>query len=64
MVTVDTTNRHLVSLGGNRVVVMSPPRMLTKQQAFELAAWLVVTAEMLDGEAPTLEEARAAIENA
>ena len=43
---VETMNRHLVSLHGDRVAIMMPPRgPISRDEALVLAAWLVVCAE-------------------
>ena len=44
---IDTTNNFLVGLLGNKVVIQRNVgwRALTKQEALNLAAWLVVLAD-------------------
>ena len=40
---IDTTNRQLVSVRGDAIVVINPPHSpLTKQEALTFAAYLVV----------------------
>ena len=40
--TIDTTNTFLVSLTGERVHILNPPRgPMSQQDALALAAWLV-----------------------
>lgn len=47
---VDPTNRHLVSSTGAKVIVGGfMPRQLTREQACELAAWLVTMADIAGG---------------
>jgi len=42
---IDTTNRHMVSLKGDKVVVLHPPwREMTADEALVFAAWLVTVA--------------------
>jgi hypothetical protein len=39
---IDTTNKHLVSSQGERIVIMLPPRgPIEKDDALTLAAWIV-----------------------
>jgi hypothetical protein len=40
---IDTMNKFLVSVRGDHIVVLNPPRMpITNADALNLAAWLVV----------------------
>ena len=41
---IDTTNWQLVRCRGEKVVVMAPSSIMTKEQALVHAAWLVVMA--------------------
>lgn len=55
-------NRHMVGINGQGIVVLLPPRssqVLTRQEALEFAAWLVVLADPLGEEFPKMiDEAR------
>jgi hypothetical protein len=42
---IDTTNKHLVGIQGTDVVLLSPPRRMSADEAVVLAAWLVVMAQ-------------------
>lgn len=41
----DTLNDFLVGVRGGQIVCLNPPRVMTKQQALRLAAYLVTFAD-------------------
>lgn len=45
-----TFNRYFVGARGEKVVIMTHPGEMTKEQAFNLAAWLVAVATPLPGD--------------
>ena len=46
--TIDTANHFLVSVGGQGISVMNAPRLpMSKDEALNLAAWLVAVADPL-----------------
>lgn len=47
---MDTSNKQLVGVRGENIIVMLPAHRMTKQEALVHAAWLVVLAENNDGE--------------
>jgi hypothetical protein len=59
---MEVTNDRHVGVLRDTLVVMRPPTVLTKQEAINLAAWLVVLADTLDGEAVPFDVVRALIE--
>jgi hypothetical protein len=59
---VETLNKYAVTVSETKVIVGIPPRHLTKQDAVTFAAWVLVMADCLDGDAPTIEEAMMSIE--
>lgn len=43
---IDTTNKHLVGVLGDKVIVMKPPTQpLAREDAMLLAAWLVALSD-------------------
>lgn len=47
---VNVFNKHMVGVKGNNIVIMIPPREMSKEDALILAAWLVALAEEEEGE--------------
>ncbi len=45
---IDTANYEMVGLNGERLVIMRPKMVMTKEEAYSAAAWLFVMAEMID----------------
>ena len=45
---MELMNSQMVSLHGERVVVMAPARAMTKKQALTHAAWLVAVSAAID----------------
>lgn len=45
---IDTSNRQMVGIQGNLVVVVMPKHQMTRDEALLHAAWLVVLASMTD----------------
>jgi len=39
------SNRYFVGLRGMEVVMLNPPRVMTREHALELAAWIVTMAD-------------------
>lgn len=62
---MDVTNFMAVGLKDNKVIILQPPqRALTKLEALEFAAWIVVNAdccEPLVDDSPCFEDYREAI---
>lgn len=45
---IDTCNRHMVGVQGDKIGIGMPPRtLMTKEEALVLAAWLVALADPL-----------------
>ncbi len=43
---IDTTNKHLVGVQGESIVIMNPPRWpMSKDDALTFAAWIVTLAD-------------------
>lgn len=57
---IDTTNRYCVSMLGDDIVIRFPVRQLRREEALNLAAWLVAMADDKDEFAAIL----AAVQNA
>jgi hypothetical protein len=54
---IDTANRYMVGVKGEKIVVLLPPTaVISKLEALTFAAWLVTMAVMLPDETPTFEE--------
>lgn len=50
---IDTTNRHLVGMAGDDIVIFNPPppmARMSRADALMFAAWLAVLAEGADGD--------------
>lgn len=61
---LDTTNRFMVTAKGERVVQQRLQAYLTREEALQLASWLIVMAECVDsprGESEALEIVRATV---
>lgn len=50
MADIDTTNKFMVGLQGDQLVVMRPIQRLSTDDALNLAAYLVAMAEEKDGD--------------
>jgi len=62
---IDTTNHHAIGLIGQVVMVLKSPVRLTSMQAKQLAAWLVVMADIIAlPEEPDFEEIFEAVKDA
>ena len=45
---IDTTNRQLVAVQGDHVLILNPPTKMTKEEALVFAAWIVCLADTTD----------------
>lgn len=52
-------NQLLIGVFGDSLVILNPPRQLTKQEAINMAAWLVVLADQLAGDVVSFDDVRA-----
>lgn len=60
---MDTSNKHMVGVMGQEIVIMNPPRRLSKDDALMFAAWIVALAEYEhDGES-AFQQCRDAVES-
>lgn len=58
---IDPTNRFGVAVLGDSIVLLLPPRRMTRAQALTFAAWLVVLAD--DDDPPQFPEHLKAVQN-
>jgi hypothetical protein len=45
---MDTFNKWMLGLQGDEILVLNPPRQLTKEEALIFAAWLVILAGTME----------------
>ena len=60
---MNTANTQGVGVHGDKVCIVLPKREMSKEEALRHAAWLVVMAGVVPGEAPDFAEIVAAVRN-
>lgn len=61
---IDTTNRHMVTVKGNQVLITYGLQLMTSMEAKAFAAWLVAMADCVsEPDEPSFEDVLAAVQN-